>query len=132
AWSGKQAVDGSKGTGSLTKKTTYFMQCSGPGGNTGTKAVTINIEHGVGADISACKSVVYKEEEFCINYNVGTSQPRHCVIEAGSNTIAGPFTQGQGTINWTISGETTFTLNCEEGGNTDSATVRVLPEFQET
>lgn len=132
AWSGSKATSGSEATGNLRKQTSYFLQCAGPRGDTQPKVATINIIHGVGADISACKNFVYKNEEFCLNYNVGTSAPEHCVIKAGNNTISGPLSQSSGTIDWSITGETTFTLDCEEGGNTDSATVRVLPEFQET
>lgn len=132
AWSGSKATSGNEATGNLRKQTSYFLQCTGPRGDTQPKVATINVIHGTGADISACKNFVYKNEEFCLNYNVGTSAPEHCVVKAGNTTIQGPLTQSSGSINWAITGETTFTLDCEEGGNTDSATVRVLPEFQET
>jgi len=132
AWSGSKALSGSESTGNLTKQTTYLLQCSGPRGSTSPSSATIGIEHGVGAEVTACKSVVRRDETFCLNWDTGTSVPQYCVIETGNVVIAGPLQSKTGSIDWSIAGETEFTLNCEEGGNTNSNTVKVLPEFQET
>ena len=88
--------------------------------------------YGTGADVTACKSVVRKDETFCLNWDTGTSVPQYCVIQAGTVVIAGPLQSKTGSLDWSIAGETEFTLNCEEGGNINSTTVKVLPEFQET
>lgn len=132
AWSGTKPVSGSEPTGNITQQTTYLLQCVGPRGSTAPASATINIVNGVGADIDPCKSVVHKDESFCVDWSTGTSAPQNCIILAGNVTIAGPLTSQSGSLDWSIRGETIFTINCEEGGNTDSATVKVLPEFQET
>lgn len=132
AWSGSKALSGSESTGNLKRQTTYFLQCSGPRGSTAPSSATIGIIHGVGAEVKACKSVVRKDESFCLNWDTGTSLPQYCVMQAGNVVIAGPLQTKTGSLDWTIVGETEFTLNCEEGGNTNSTTIKVLPEFQET
>lgn len=134
AWSGSRSVSGTELTGNLRHPTTYLMQCIGNRGQTQPSSATIQIENGRNASITACKSVVHKNEEFCLDYDIGTTaSPAYCIIQAGSVTIHGPLTQPSGHIaGEKITGETTFTLNCEEGGNTASTTVKVLPEFQET
>lgn len=132
AWSGSRSVSGSEPTANLTRQTTYLLQCAGPRGSTLPVSATINITNGVGAKVTPCKSIVRKNESFCINWNVGTSVPQNCVIQAGNVNIAGPLSSPTGSIDWSIIGETVITLNCEEGGNKDSTTIKVLPEFQET
>ena len=132
AWSGSKPLSGSESTGNLTKQTTYLLQCSGPRGSTSPSSATISMIYGTGADVTACKSVVRKDESFCLNWDTGTSVPQYCVIQAGTVVIAGPLQSKTGSLDWSIAGETEFTLNCEEGGNINSTTVKVLPEFQET
>jgi hypothetical protein len=109
-----------------------MMQCFGVQNRSVTRAVTVNIQYGENGKIEPCESLVRRNQQICINYDTGTSEPQYCVVRAGNTTIQGPLSQQRGTFNWTITGETDINLYCEEGGHTQSATVRVLPEFQET
>ncbi|MEX0913295.1 MAG: hypothetical protein WDZ56_02060, partial [Candidatus Paceibacterota bacterium] len=133
AWSGNKAVNDSEGTANLTSATTYFLQCRNSiNQTTSPAAVTINIIYGTGADIEVDPTIVRKNNPVTVTWDTGTSDPANCQIQIGSLVLQSPLTSSTGSLIRTVTGETTFILDCEDGNNNDEATVRVLPHFQET
>lgn len=133
AWSGSKSVDGSEVTENLTDTTTYLLQCRDDSDRfTSPASVTIDVESGTGADITTNHSITRNNSDVEVSWNTGSSDPSNCRIETGSNTLLSPLSSNTGSFAHTITGETTFILNCEDGANTDQVTVQILPEFQET
>lgn len=133
AWSGSKAISGTEGTGNLTSLTTYFLQCRNSANNSTSPAVVnINIRYGTGSEIDVTPKVVRKNETVTVTWNTGTSVPANCQIETGAIVLQSPLTTTTGSLTHVVTGETTFTINCEGNRNTADVTVKVLPEFQET
>lgn len=138
-WSGNKVANNMIGetTQPLTAATTFYLTCSGQTGTTPARdQQTVQVIYGEGGDIKVNdddKATVYKDDEVKISWDVGTSAPENCVIKAGEIVIK-TLNSGEevGDLIRSVIGETVFTLDCEDGNNIDSATVKVLPEFQET
>lgn len=133
AWSGSKAINGTEATGNLIALTTYFLQCrNSANDSTSPAVVNINIRYGTGSEIDVTPKVVRKNTPVTVTWNTGTSAPANCQIETGSVVLQSPLTTTTGSLTHTVTGETTFTINCEGNRNTANVTVKVLPEFQET
>lgn len=138
-WSGNKVANNMIGetTQPLTAATTFYLTCSGQTGTTPARdQQTVQVIYGEGGDIKVNdddKATVYKDDEVKISWDVGTSAPENCVIKAGEIVIKTLNSdEGIGDLIRSVIGETVFTLDCEDGNNIDSASVKVLPEFQET
>lgn len=135
-WSGTKVLNNptvGQLTGPLTSATTFALTCQGQPGTTPARSErTVTVRIGEGADLDVDKPIVRKDEPVILEWDIGTSLPENCILQAGSITIAGPFSQSSGSYTALITGETVFTLSCDGGQNKSSVTVRVLPEFQET
>lgn len=133
AWGGSKAINGTESTGNLTSLTTYFLQCLGINNqNTSPAVVNINIQYGEGAEIEVDPPVTRKGNPVTVTWDTGTSDPANCQIQTGAVILQSPLTSKTGSLTHIITGETIFTLNCEGNRNNADATVKVLPEFQET
>lgn len=132
-WGGSKATAGSDTSGNLKALSTFFLQCHNSyGQSTSPAAVNINIRYGTGSEIDVTPKVVRKNTPVTVTWNTGTSVPANCQIQTGSTVLRSPLTTTTGSFTHTVTGETTFTINCEDGHNTADGTVKVLPEFQET
>lgn len=129
-WSGsKNSTGGSEIVEGLMADTSYRLVCSGLGGTAQAQTAVV-VETGTGAYIEPNKTVFRKDDEVILDYGVGTSNPSTCTLKRGSVVVlssvssAGTYTTTAGT------GEATYTLDCP--GNQATATIKTLPEFQET
>ena len=133
AWSGSKSTNGSESTGNLTDLTTYFLQCLGNNNqSTSPAVVNINIQYGEGSTIEVDPTVTRKGSPVTVTWDTGTSDPANCQIQTGAVVLQSPLASKAGSLTHIITGETTFTINCEGNRNNAEATVKVLPEFQET
>ena len=133
-WSGNKANSGSgEMVTELESATGFTLRCTGLNGSPAQDTAQVSMEYGTGGTIVPCAGdeVVYRDEPMCVEYSVGTSDPAHCDIRTGNTVIASSLAQS-GMVDWSIRGETIFTLYCEGGGHVRETTVRVLPEFQES
>jgi len=158
-WTGSRAVNGDEPTGPLKLATTYIMQCTKHSNNQSvTDSVTVNVEYGKCAQMEVeGSSIVRRNSDVKLNWNVGTSDPANCVIRVGQADVSGPLSEYEGTddaiganscsvgddvngpetgrggtFTYKVTGETEFVLDCEDGHNKSQVQVKVLPEFQET
>ncbi len=112
---------------------TYAVTCEGYGYQA-TDGLQVTSEAGTGATLTCDKSIVHKGDDVSCTYDVGTSDPAACEIRLGNTVIPGYSTlsSATGSFTYTVIAESTFTLDCEGGANTDQKTITVLPDFQET
>lgn len=131
-WSGNRVPNSSQSTGALMADRTYNMICyNGTTGQASTPdTVTVRVRD-IEGRIDPCDGdhIVRQDEDFCLEYEV--NNPAQCVIRLGTNTIVpGPLsTSGQFT--WSLNSQGRFVLYCN-GAEIDDATIKVLPEFEET
>ncbi len=113
----------------------YSVICYGGSGQAGD-SLQVSTRVGTGADISVedGESIVHSGDDVTLDWDVGTSDPSACEIRIGNNTVTGYSTlsSATGSFAYTVTAESTFTLDCESGVNVDTQTITVLPEFQET
>jgi hypothetical protein len=140
-WSGSRSLRGDTDTGPLASTTTYYLQCSHPqGGNSRRVSATVNVILPTGADTdvrcgnSSGDNLTVRSGTQCrVHWDAGTSDPANCVLSAGAVVLHSSLTEATGSIDWTVpTGETEVRLSCDDGVNSSSSNVKVLPEFQET
>lgn len=129
-WSGsKNLTGGSEVVTDLRDNTSYRLVCAGLGGTAQAQTAVV-VETGTGAYIEPNKTVFRKDDEVILDYGVGTSNPATCSLRRGSVVVLSTVSS-TGTYRTTAgSGEMTYTLDCP--GNQATATIKTLPEFQET
>lgn len=112
----------------------YIVACYDGYSPSASDTLKVTVNSGSGADINVDDTLVHVGDTVNVSWDVGTSDPATCEIRRGNNVISGyeTLTSAIGSFSLVISAESTFTLYCEAGANADSATVTVLPEFQET
>jgi hypothetical protein len=111
---------------------TYRLLCYGEGGAQDDDSVVVSTNGGEGAQFCNSIGFVHRGSDISLCYELGTNEPALCSVKAGAADIAAPLSDVTGTVPYeNIIGEITFTLECT-GGDSDTMTVRILPEFQET
>lgn len=115
---------------------TYRLLCYGQGSPATQAADTLTVTTNGGVGAMFCPgtevSLVSKGSSVDLCWQLGTNDPAMCSISAGSNPLLSSLSSKNGTYTYpSIVGEVTFTLNCQ-GGDSDTMTVKVLPELQET
>lgn len=132
---------GSSWTSSRASSYNSFVRnitCLTAGGGSGEESVSRTVHVTRIADdvpivgvIRPCNSnyVVRRGQEFCMEYE--TSAPTQCVIRLGQNTIINSPLLATDQFHWSLNSQGTFVLYCD-GVGIDDATIKVLPEFQET
>lgn len=97
--------------------------------------LTISTNGGVGATLTTVPAnvdYVRRGESVTLAWSLGTNDPASCSINAGDAVVlASPLPALTGTVSHPMVGEVTFTLECI-GGDSDTETVRVLAEVQES
>lgn len=114
----------------------YRLLCYGQGSPATQAAdtLTVTTNGGVGATFCPGTEVdfVTRGSSVDLCWQLGTNDPSMCSINAGSNPLVSSLSGTSGTYTYPeIVGEVTFTLSCQ-GGDSDTMTVKVLPELQET
>jgi hypothetical protein len=140
-WAGSRSLRGTTDTGPLASTTTYYLQCSHPqGGDSRRVSATVNVILPTGADTdvrcgnaSGDNLTVRAGTQCRVTWDVGTSDPANCILSAGAVVLDSSLTEATGEQDWTVpNGETEVRLSCDDGVNSSSSNVKVLPEFQET
>lgn len=113
---------------------TYGLLCYGDNGSQKADTVTVTTNGGVGAQFCPGTevSLVHRDTDVELCWELGTNDPAMCSIKAGGATdVLSPLPANTGTVTHRMLGEVTFTLECI-GGDGDTMTVKVLPDLQET
>jgi hypothetical protein len=110
---------------------TYTIVCTGPNGSANDSVVVNATGSGAGGPPSLTGIPVYviRGDDADLDWDTNGSDPASCVL-TGPNVSVSPLSAATGTYTVTIYGESTYTLQCP--GGTDTTTIRVLPELQET
>jgi hypothetical protein len=111
---------------------TYRLLCYGEGGSQDDDSVIVSATGGEGAQFCNSIGFVHRGSDISLCYELGTNEPALCSIKAGAADVVAPLVDSTGEVPYeNIIGEVTFTLECT-GGDSDTMTVKILPEFQET
>lgn len=131
-WSGSRVPNSNQSTGALSANRTYNMICyngtTGQASNPDTVTVRVRDIEG---RIDPCDDnyIVRQDEDFCLEYEV--NDPLQCVIRLGTRTIVPAPLSTSGQFTWSLNSQGRFVLYCN-GAEVDDATIKVLPEFEET
>lgn len=110
---------------------TYTIICTGSNGSANDSVVVNATGSGAGGPPSLTGIPVYviRGDDADLDWDTNGSDPASCIL-TGPNVSVSPLSAATGTYTVTIYGESTYTLQCP--GGTDTTTIRVLPELQET
>lgn len=107
---------------------TFRIACTGPGG-TGRDSLIVSAGTGGAVTLDGDPPFVPVGEDATLTWDTTTNDPAACTLTGpGVNMSSLPSIIGSTDV--PIFGESTFVLNCS--GNTDDATIRVLPVVEET
>lgn len=110
--------------------TTYIVICEDDEGSSGSDSVIVTAGASSGASLSARPAYVRAGQETELTWNVNQNDPAGCSI-TGPNVNIDALSSQQDSVEVTVNGESTYTIECASG-DTDTATVRILPTVQET
>lgn len=110
---------------------TFGLVCYGSGSSQTYDSVEVETNGGVGAQFTCPADYIRRGEDVTLCWEVGTNDPAACSINAGAVSVLSPVGTNTGSVTYPMYGEITFTLECT-GGDSDTMTVKVLPEIQET
>lgn len=123
-WEGVKSAEGTETVGPLTKTETYTLVCSGPGGESRPRAVTVR----VGSPTPTKPTAEFSAESGSIPYNTSpkltwnSEGTESCTASGGWSGVKEP----SGVENPSpITRSTTYTLNCRGGGGAVSQSVKV-------
>lgn len=113
---------------SPTENTTYVVLCEGPAGSdTDTDDVEVS-NPSAPPEIDADPARVEREDTTSISWD--ENGHLGCSISATNGDSINVASSSPQTSD-TIFGETTYTISCSDDGSSDSATVTIIPEFEE-
>jgi len=109
---------------SAGNQTTYGVSCTGSGGSdSDTLRVTAQAQD---PSLSANNERVRQGESVTLSYDMEGNSPASCSLTGpGVSYLAGSFSQQTGSIDVTVSGDSTYTLSCT--GGSEEVSIELIP-----
>jgi hypothetical protein len=118
-WSGTQPVSGTQSTGALTMPNAYSLACSGPGGNSSTKTILVNVIPLV--TLTAYPLVVPSGGSSTLTWS--STNATSCAASGGwSGSPATSGTRSTGALSST----TSYSLTCTGSGGTSNVSTATV------
>lgn len=108
---------------------TYTIICTGPNGSANDSVVVNAFGAGGPPSLTGIPVYVIRGDDADLEWNTNGNNPDSCTL-SGPNVNLTSLSGTTGSYNVTINGESTYTLQCP--GGSDTTTIKVLPELQET
>jgi|GEM_PF-3245711 len=110
----------------------YRLICYSPDGEQNDDSVVVSTVGGVGAKFCPNTQIDFARRDTVIDlcWELGTNDPSMCSLKAGDIVVQSPL-PANGEITYQVLGEVDLKVECI-GGDSQTMTVKVVPELQET